>query len=292
MKTHTLIAALLAAPLLLAGQDNLLDEEFASQTGTAYTIILDDSGSMQANNKFSQARKAFLEWVNSIPEGNTWSFLPLNNTQISLPFTKNGKKQAEIALLQARPRGGTPIVRNLAIALQNIRDRRKTVTPYERHVVVLLTDGHETAHHLRNRGVQLALKELRSENVEVYGIGFHGEGDYMDGHATHYFMANDKEQLSKGLASVGAEVPIDVEFEISDNEQKAIDRLAAQLYREPATEADAPQHAGPNREEPREILDLSEGEDPGGGFRFDRLFVVLIICVASYLVIRKAIDRA
>ena len=55
--------------------------------------------------------------------------------------------------------------------------------------------------------------------LEVYGIGFHGEGDYMDGHATHYFMANDKEQLSKGLATVGAEVPIDVEFEISEDEQ-------------------------------------------------------------------------
>ena len=53
---------------------------------------------MQANNKFTQARNAFLEWVETIPDGNTWAFFALNNTGISLPFTKNGKEKAKNAL--------------------------------------------------------------------------------------------------------------------------------------------------------------------------------------------------
>ena len=93
MKKLSILAVLIVFPILVCGQENPLDEEFASQTGTAYTIILDDSGSMQANNKFTQARNAFLEWVETIPDGNTWAFFALNNTGNPLPFTKNGKKQ-------------------------------------------------------------------------------------------------------------------------------------------------------------------------------------------------------
>ena len=273
MKKLSILAALIVFPILVCGQENPLDEEFASQTGTAYTIILDDSGSMQANNKFTQARNAFLEWVETIPDGNTWAFFALNNTGISLPFTKNGKEKAKNALLSASPRGGTPIVRTLALALNNIRKRRNAITPYERHVVVILTDGHETAHPMRNRGVQKALQELRAENVEVYGIGFHGEGDYMDGHATHYFMANDKEQLSKGLATVGAEVPIDVEFEISEDEQKAMDQLAAKLN--PATvvkNKETSAKSNPENGGAADAFDFEEENESGGT-------VVLMFCV-------------
>lgn len=228
MKPYSFLSLLYMAPFLATGQEGIpeLDVEYSSQTGTAYTIILDDSGSMNTYSKLTQAKDAFTNWVSQTPEGNTWSLITLNNPKMFMPFTQDGKEQVKARIAEAQAHGGTPIVQSLLQALANIQTRRLEVTPYERHIVVLLTDGHETADPRQGKGVQETLQQLRQEQVEVYGIGFYGEGDYMDGYATHYFMANDKEQLSKGLSKVGAEVPIDVEFEISPEEKKAMATLA------------------------------------------------------------------
>ncbi len=248
MKSLQISLALLLATCLPGLQADPLEDEYNSQTGTAYTIVFDDSGSMASNNKIGQAKAAFSSWLANARPGNTWSYMPLNNKGLYLPFTKNGEKAVEERVMKTHPSGGTPIVYRLQNALRNIEKRRKEVTPYERHVLVLLSDGNETSHPRRNTGVQETVRQLRKANIEVYGIAFHGEGDYLDGHATHYFMANDRQQLQKGLASVGAEVPIDADFQITEHERTQMHAFAQKMY----AKNDQGQVAVPGNEEVQE----------------------------------------
>ncbi|MBC8349438.1 MAG: VWA domain-containing protein [Verrucomicrobia bacterium] len=203
-----------------------LDAEFASQTGTAYTIIFDDSGSMEGG-KLSQAKQAFRWWLEKAEPNNAWCFLPMNRRSLDVEFVKNGESQVLKAVDKLRVGGMTPIVATLERAFKMINKRRETVTPYERHLLILLTDGHETKHPGGNPAVCEMVSKLRMEGVEVFGIGFHGQGDYLDGFATHFVAANNREELQRSLANVDAEVPLDIEFRISAEEEKAMARVSA-----------------------------------------------------------------
>ena len=186
-----------------------LDAEFASQTGTAYTIIFDDSGSMEGG-KLSQAKQAFRWWLEKAEPNNAWCFLPMNRRSLDVDFVKNGESQVLKAVDKLRVGGMTPIVATLERAFGMIKKRRELVTPYERHLLILLTDGHETKHPGGNPAVCEMVSKLRLEDVEVFGIGFHGQGDYLDGFATHFAAANNREELQSSLANVDAEVPLDI----------------------------------------------------------------------------------
>ena len=196
-----------------------LDAEFASQTGTAYTIIFDDSGSMEGG-KLTQAKQAFRWWLEKAEPNNAWCFLPMNRRSLDVAFVKNGESQVLKAVDKLRVGGMTPIVATLERAFGMIKKRRESVTPYERHLLILLTDGHETKHPGGNPAVCEMVSKLRLEGVEVFGIGFHGQGDYLDGFATHFAAANNREELQSSLANVDAEVPLDIEFRISAEEEK------------------------------------------------------------------------
>ena len=156
---------------------NELDEEQLEQSGTAITIIFDDSGSMRNNNKIGQAKRAFLEWLSTVPENYRLSLIALNRGLLA-PLGPNNREllMAKVEALQAG--GGTPLIRTLSKALSNIKERRKQVGPYERHVVIVFTDGQESSKS-GNEGVQKQILNLRNNQVEVAGIGFHGQGDYM-----------------------------------------------------------------------------------------------------------------
>jgi len=201
-----------------------LDAEFASQTGTAYTIIFDDSGSMEGG-KLSQAKQAFRWWLEKAEPDNAWCFLPMNRRSLDVDFVKNGESQVLKAVDKLRVGGMTPIVATLERAFRMIQKRRDSVTPYERHLLILLTDGHETKHPGGNDAVCDMVSKLRLEGVEVFGIGFHGQGDYLDGFATHFASANNRDELQRSLANVDAEVPLDIEFRISPEEEKAMAAL-------------------------------------------------------------------
>ena len=203
-----------------------LDAEFASQTGTAYTIIFDDSGSMEGG-KLSQAKQAFRWWLEKAEPNNAWCFLPMNRRSLDVAFVKNGESQVLKAVDKLRVGGMTPIVATLERAFGMIKKRRESVTPYERHLLILLTDGHETKHPGGNPAVCEMVSKLRLEGVEVFGIGFHGQGDYLDGFATHFAAANNREELQSSLANVDAEVPLDIEFRISPEEEKAMARVSS-----------------------------------------------------------------
>ena len=218
---------LISNPIFAQGSEFTdLDAEFASQTGTAYTIIFDDSGSMEGT-KLSQAKQAFRWWLEKAEPNNAWCFLPMNRRSLDVEFVKNGESQVLKAVDKLRVGGMTPIVATLKRAFGMIKTRRESVTPYERHLLILLTDGHETKHPGGNPAVCEMVSKLRLEGVEVFGIGFHGQGDYLDGFATHFAAANNREELQRSLANVDAEVPLDIEFRISPEEEKALAQVSS-----------------------------------------------------------------
>ena len=254
-----------------------LDAEFASQTGTAYTIIFDDSGSMEGG-KLSQAKQAFRWWLEKAEPNNAWCFLPMNRRSLDVDFVKNGESQVLKAVDKLRVGGMTPIVATLERAFGMIKKRRELVTPYERHLLILLTDGHETKHPGGNPAVCEMVSKLRLEGVEVFGIGFHGQGDYLDGFATHFAAANNREELQSSLANVNAEVPLDIEFRISPEEEKAMARVSAL----------------PLGKEVRASHDGAEGEEGYGSIaeEEDSQVGIVLVVVVGFLVLVFVAKRA
>jgi hypothetical protein len=254
-----------------------LDAEFASQTGTAYTIIFDDSGSMEGA-KLSQAKQAFRWWLEKAEPNNAWCFLPMNRRSLAVDFMKNGESQVLKAVDKLRVGGMTPIVATLERAFGMIKKRRETVTPYERHLLILLTDGHETKHPGGNPAVCEMVSKLRLEGVEVFGIGFHGQGDYLDGFATHFAAANNREELQRSLANVDAEVPLDIEFRISPEEEKAMALVSAL----------------PLGQEVRASHDGAEGEGGYGSFseEEDSQVGIILVVVVGFFVLLFVAKRA
>ena len=248
-----------------------LDAEFASQTGTAYTIIFDDSGSMEGG-KLSQAKQAFRWWLEKAEPNNAWCFLPMNRRSLDVDFVKNGESQVLKAVDKLRVGGMTPIVATLERAFGMIKKRRELVTPYERHLLILLTDGHETKHPGGNPAVCEMVSKLRMEGVEVFGIGFHGQGDYLNGFATHFAAANNREELQSSLANVDAEVPLDIEFRISPEEEKAMARVSAL----------------PLGKEVRASHDGAEGEEGYGSIAEEedsQVGIVLVVVVGFFVLL-------
>lgn len=254
-----------------------LDAEFASQTGTAYTIIFDDSGSMEGG-KLSQAKQAFRWWLEKAEPNNAWCFLPMNRRSLDVDFVKNGESQVLKAVDKLRVGGMTPIVATLERAFGMIKKRRESVTPYERHLLILLTDGHETKHPGGNPAVCEMVSKLRLEDVEVFGIGFHGQGDYLDGFATHFAAANNREELQSSLANVDAEVPLDIVFRISPEEEKAMARVSAL----------------PLGKEVRASHDGAEGEEGYGSIaeEEDSLVGIVLVVVVGFFVLVFVAKRA
>ena len=72
--------------------------------------------------------------------------------------------------------------------------------------MLIFTDGQETTDKRGVDGVRADITALRKQTVEVVGVGFHGEGDYMNGVATRFALANNEQELKQGLAKVDAEI--------------------------------------------------------------------------------------
>jgi uncharacterized protein YegL len=204
-----------------------LDREYKQQTGTAITIIFDDSGSM-SGKKIRQAKAAFQIWLKTAPNNYRFSLIHFQNYgRIAVPLGDNTKRRVAGVVQGLRATYGTPICNALAVAHKQIKERRAKVSPYERHVVLLFTDGQESKDRRGNSGVQQDIKKLRNENIEVVGIGFHGQGDYMDGVATRFYSATDQAQLQHGLSKVDAEIGDISEIEVTAADLEAMKGLKA-----------------------------------------------------------------
>jgi uncharacterized protein YegL len=216
-----------------------LDKEYKQQTGTAITIIFDDSGSM-SGKKITQAKAAFKSWLETAPNHYRFSLIHFaNNGRLAIPLGENTRRAVASKVASFSARYGTPICAALAIAQNQIRKRRAKVSPYERHVVLLFTDGKESGRR-GNRGVQEDIRMLRNESVEVVGIGFHGQGDYMDGVATRFFSATDQEQLHKGLSAVDAEIGDISDIKVTDADLLVMKTVVPVSMPAPGTETTNP----------------------------------------------------
>ena len=64
--------------------------------------------------------------------------------------------------------------------------------------------------------------KLREEGVEVVGIGFHGQGDYLQDVSTSYYHASSEKELKDGLAQVDAEIDSNTEIELTADDLESL----------------------------------------------------------------------
>jgi len=233
MKTPIIRYFVAAVTVLLAsfarGQEpaDALAREREQQTGTAITILFDNSGSMKGD-KIRQAKAAFRAWLQTVPEEYKYSLITFeNNGRLNVPLGEHTRDTIADRVAKLEANTGTPICGALKIAREQIEKRRREVTPYERHVVLIFTDGQETTDKRGVDGVRADITALRKQTVEVVGVGFHGEGDYMNGVATRFALANNEQELKQGLAKVDAEIGGVDDLVVSNEDLAALKKFKA-----------------------------------------------------------------
>jgi len=220
--------------------DTALMTERDSQTATAISIIFDSSGSMRDDQKLVQAQNAFTAWLASLPDTYTLGlvYFVRGAGQLAVPLGQGKKVEISQQVANVQAYGKTPIADCLRIVRDEIKKRRAEFSPYERHVVVVFTDGAETVDPGGNRAVLNEVIKLRSSIVEVVGIGFKGQGDYLAEATTQYFDANDEEELVAGLSQVDAEIGDSSDLEISEQDLAVIQKTIIATPPAPIREAE------------------------------------------------------
>ena len=203
---------------------NNLDNVLAEQSGTAIHIVFDDSGSMEGA-KIQQAKAAFQVWLDSIPEDTKLS-LTLINLGTIVPLEAGNREKIKAEVEKIDPNYRTPLVRSFLGVANDIQTRRQNITPYERHIMIIFTDGVDS--EFPNSSVQKSIQNVDNAQIETVGIGFHGEGDYMNGYVGKYFNASDQDQLTQALENVSSEIDQNSEVVISPEVQAIMDRPAAE----------------------------------------------------------------
>ncbi len=266
---------------LHADLDAELVQEQHQQTSKAITIIFDDSGSMKDRQKMKQAKKAFYAWLKAQSDQDRFSLIHFEKGgRILVPLGKNTKDLVLKAVEKLRPRYNTPIANCIKIAAEQIAERRQQVAPYERHIVVVFTDGAETQSKLGNRAVVNAIRQVvaSGNGIEVVGIGFHGEGDYMAKAATSFYTADNAEQLRDSLEKVSAEVPSDLEFDLSPKEAELMKTMDFQS---------AAQEAHKSLETHIQKEEALEEEDGKSGFPWVLIILVFVFFRVASLFSKK-----
>lgn len=285
MKTLTLLAAIVAALAFTAparAQDDPLAREREQQTGTAITILFDNSGSMKGD-KIKQAKSAFRAWLQTVPAEYKLSLVTFeDNGRLTVPLGEKTRDLVAQKVSQLEPRTSTPICGALRVARQQIEKRRREVTPYERHVVLVFTDGQETGDPRGNSGVREDIIALRKQTVEVVGVGFHGEGDYMRDAATRFALANNEQELKQGLAKVDAEIGSVDDLVVSAADLDALKTFNAAPMKAVST---APVEAQPGSEPESPAVPPIEAEKKGFPIGLAIFFVIV------FLVIRRLVGH-
>jgi Mg-chelatase subunit ChlD len=199
-----------------------LTREREEQTGTAITNLFDNSGSMKGE-KLRQAKAAFSSWLQTVPEDYKYSLITFEDQGfLAVPLGEHTRDTIAKRVARLEANTSTPICGALRIAREQIEKRRRDVTPYERNVVLIFTDGQETVDPRGVDGVRADILALRKKTVEIVGVGFHNEGDYMNGVATRFALANNEQELKQGLAKVDAEIGSVDDLLISDADLAAL----------------------------------------------------------------------
>lgn len=265
----------LALATFVRAQDPTADplvREREQQTGTAITILFDNSGSMKQENKINQAKSAFRTWLQTAPADYKYSLITFEDSgRLRVPLGERTRDLVAQTVARLEANTSTPICGALRIAREQIDKRRREVTPYERHVVLIFTDGQETVDSRGINGVRQDIAALRAKMVEVVGVGFHGEGDYMNGVATRFALANNEQELKQGLAKVDAEIGGVDDLVVSNDDLAALKRFSAPpvqaISTAPADSAQSPTNSS---------TPVTLPSSPAGGFRFGWIIMAFI----------------
>jgi len=278
-----LLAALLLAGPATQAQDataDALTREREEQTGTAITILFDNSGSMKGE-KLQQAKSAFSAWLKTVPAEYKFSLITFEGKgQLTVPLGEKTRDLIAQRVAKLNANTSTPICGALRVAREQIEKRRREVTPYERHVVLIFTDGQETADPRGENGVRADIAALRAQTVEVVGVGFHGQGDYMNGVATRFALANNEQELMQGLAKVDAEIGGVDDLLVSPEDLAALKRYQAPAV-QPISASAAPVTA---EAEPIQVDTPSQAPPASGKKGFPLNWI--IIAVAAWFILR------
>jgi hypothetical protein len=269
-----LFASFAAGPLRAqapAAVTDRLEAERLEQSGTVITIIFDDSGSM-AGSKIAQAKTAFRQWIASVPANYRLGLVALNAGSL-VPIDRGNRQALLQAVDRVNPSSGTPLAATIRAAIAEIDRRRGLVGPYERHIMLVFTDGQDSTSE-GVAGVQRELARASSVGIETVGIGYHGEGAYMRTAATRYYDANNLTELQRSLAKVDAEIGDTSDIVIDERTRATMQHVAA-VAAAPTSHSVAPDTT------PRT-------SKPKGSSKF-RFGVVLIII--AWLVLRMIMRR-
>lgn len=207
---RALFTLLLLATSSLGQAADDLDQEYQSQSGTAIHIVFDDSGSMKGT-KMNEAKEAFTTWLARIPEETKLSLTALNAGPIIATAANNRAAVAD-AVAKLNASGGTPLGRTCAFVKDQTLTRRESI-PYERHIIVVFTDGEDS--EMSPQAVGEVMRSISAASIETVGIGFHGQGDYLQESTGQYFNASDAKELAAALSQVGSEIDSQSELVIS-----------------------------------------------------------------------------
>jgi uncharacterized protein YegL len=251
-----------AAVSLSSAQNTSLADKFRAETeaevATAYSVVFDTSGSMKGE-RLTQAKQAFRWWLGSVQPGNVWSVLcfEVGKGRVVVPFTPSGQGAVAAAIDRFEANGNTPIVATLALAEKQIAER-KAIKPYERHVLLLFTDGDENQHPGRNGAVVEKVRQLRARSIEVIGVGYAGAGDYLNRVVSRYFSAGEEAGLKTGLSQVEVEVDPLTPVSVTPEEMKKLAGMPPEARAPAATNAPSE----PARSEPAKVAPKKRADPP------------------------------
>ncbi len=189
-------------------------------------FLLDVSGSMEDNDKITQAKNAGLEAIREMQENrrrkqdnsivSIWTFggecSPRDVKQL-LPFTSN-LSQAENIFLRgiARPAGATPLFTAINLSVDRMSDYLAARSQIIEGRIVVLTDGMNTCDdQIRPRGVYSQSQTIVYQKIKFYCIGFDIEpGSQAERDLQYlasvsggkYFPARDSQQLRRVFQKV------------------------------------------------------------------------------------------
>jgi len=167
-----------ASVLNLTRDDFLLREDGVPQTLTHFTsakvpltidLLVDASNSMNLGGKIDMARKAAVEFLESVDPEDRLMILSFNDDLQGLAVPSGDRKTLKAAIEAIEARGGTALYDALYTAADRLAGAEG------RRVVVLLSDGRDQAFTDNEPGslhlFEEALEKARRSEVAIYAIG-------------------------------------------------------------------------------------------------------------------------
>jgi len=175
-----------------------------------FVVIFDDSGSMgnqdaDGKRKIDTAKKALVEWSESVPEGANVGLVSFHNGVWSLqPLTPASKQQLISAVRSIRHGGGTPLSAAFEASFNMLTRQGLQQLGYGEYTMVVITDGEANERSLLERWVHFV---LGNSPIQIYTIGFGIGTDHTlnQPSLTQYRPAENLAELRKGLKDVLAE---------------------------------------------------------------------------------------